>query len=52
MKAAQLLLAASKPRRTHPRHWADTFQNLKAREAQTKFHKQPDPAHRKTKDTL
>ena len=36
MKAAQLLLAASKSRRTKPRHWADTFQNSKAREAQTK----------------
>jgi fumarate hydratase class II len=36
MKAAQLLLATSKSRRTHPRHWADTFQNSKAREAQTK----------------
>ena len=33
MKKTQLLLAASKSRCTHPRRWADTFQNSKAREA-------------------
>ena len=35
MKAAQLLLAASVSRRTHPRHWAGTFQKLKGARSAT-----------------